>query len=185
MKYSIILILLFCSIGYSQGVIDGFFKGKNNLDMALGGFYQHSEKFYGITTFNYPRTLVGGSLFAAYGIRNDLDVVASIPFINGNFQDASLFFKYCIPHSRFAKERRLVIIPAFGFSLPMSNYPVKAGNAIGQQATQFIPKLVLHWSTKYGVYFTGQVGYNYNLSPVPSSLSASFKTAVGGKKMVW
>lgn len=176
------LIFLAPVIAFNQGAVDGFFRGKNNLDLAIGAFSQNSNKYFGITTFDYNRNLVGANVYAAYGIRNDLDVIANIPFINGNFQDAGLYVKYCIPHNRFAKERRLIFIPALGVSFPMSNYNTQSAQSIGQKAIQFQPKFVFHWTTKFGLFYTAQVGYNYNLDPVPSSLSASFKAALSKGK---
>lgn len=175
--------IIWMATAHSQGLVDGFFKGKGNLDLALSGFTQNSSIYFaGDTRFDYKRNLAGAGLFGALGLRNDLDLIASIPFINGKFQDAGVFIKYCIPHSRFAKERRLILIPALGFSFPMSNYETQSGQAIGQQAVQIQPKLASHWTTRHGIYFTAQAGYNYNFDPVPSSFSASFKTAFSGNK---
>jgi len=54
MKQLLFLLFFITSFCYSQGPIDGFFKGKKNLDLAASGFYQDSKKYYsGIGLINY------------------------------------------------------------------------------------------------------------------------------------
>jgi len=81
------------------------------------------------------------------------------------------------------KETKLQLIPAFGISFPLSNYATQTGSAIGQRATQLQPKFVVHYKTRFGMFYTAQVGYNYALSPVPSSFNASFKVAFSTSKL--
>ncbi|MBK9190270.1 MAG: hypothetical protein IPM77_01575 [Crocinitomicaceae bacterium] len=166
----------------AQGPLDGFFKGKNNLDLALSGFYQHSEKYFGATNFNYPRTLSGASIFGEYGILDNLDVIATVPFINGKFQDAGIYFKYGIPFNRSAKERRIRIIPAAGISFPVTDYVTQSGKSIGQKAILIQPKLIFQMNFNHGIFIQAQGGYNYALAPVISSVPFSVKFGWAGNK---
>ncbi|MBL7900209.1 MAG: hypothetical protein JNJ99_16860, partial [Crocinitomicaceae bacterium] len=176
-----IFILIFFNVA-AQGPLDGFFKGRKNLDLALSGFYQHSEKYFGFTEFDYPRTLSGASLFGEYGILENLDVVATVPFINGKFQDAGVYVKYGIPFNRSAKERKLRIIPAAGISFPVSNYNTQTGQSIGQKAILIQPKLIFQLNLNHGIFIQTQGGYNYAFAPVKSSIPFSVKFGWAGNK---
>lgn len=172
-------VILFRILGFSQGNVDGFFKGKNVCDVALSGAYQHSDKYVRgeSTVINYTRDLTVFNLFAEYGITDKFDAFVNIPFINGSFQDMSIFAKY-----KVASIKNLDIIPAAGVSFPLSNYTTQSGQAIGQRATIIQPKLVLQWKYK-GYFIQAQGGYNYALDPVPSSVPASVKVGWGGAKI--
>jgi len=169
-------MLFFSSSVFSQGPVDGFFKGKGNLDLALSGFYQNSAKFYdGNGLIDYERTLAGASLFGEYGILENLDVITTIPFINGRLQDGGIYLKYRLFRKKFGEAFPLSVIPAIGISFPLSNYQTETSQSIGQKAIQVQPKLVLQYQTKFGLFFQAQGGYNYALLPVPSSIPISGK----------
>lgn len=183
MKNSLLIFFLHILIHVSaQGPLDGYFKGKKNLDVALSGFYQHSEKYFGATTFNYQRTLSGASIFGEYGVLDNLDIVATVPFINGKFQDAGIYFKYGIPFNRSAKERRIRIIPAAGISFPVSDYETQTGQSIGQKAILIQPKLIVQMNFNHGIFVQAQSGYNYAISPVISSVPFSVKFGWAGNR---
>jgi len=183
------VILFFSFSAFSQGPVDGFFKGKGNLDLAISGSFQHSEKFYmGFNTIDYVRTLTSVSLFAEVGVTNNFDVIANIPFINGQFQDASFFVKYGLPFDFCGEDSPFHIVPALGISFPLSNYATQASQAIGQRATQIQPKLILQYQLKHGFFIQAQSGYNYTLDPVPSSIPISAKFGFSKNKIysdVW
>jgi hypothetical protein len=180
----LIAIIFITNLSLAQGPVDGYLKGKGNLDLALSGFYQHSEKFYsGLGLINYQRTLSGATLFGEYGITESADAIVSIPFINGAFQDAAIFIKYRLFRKQLGDGFPLTIMPAFGASFPISNYPTQTGQSIGQRAVQIQPKLVLQFNTKPGIFIQAQSGYNYTLDPVPSSIPFSAKIGYAGKKL--
>jgi hypothetical protein len=178
------LLLLFSSEVFSQGPVDGFFKGRGNLDLALSGAYQHSEIFYaGFTAINYPRTLNSVSLFAEYGIGNNFDVIVNVPFINAQFQDAAIFLKYRLPLKSNYNYLPLSVVPAIGMSFPISKYMTETTLSIGQRAIQIQPKLVLQYNLKHGFFIQAQGGYNYTLDPVPSSIPASVKIGFSSRPL--
>lgn len=184
MKKFLLILFFFPVDSFSQGPVDGFFKGRGNIDLALSGAYQHSEKFYaGFNTITYPRSLASVSLFGEYGVLNNFDVIANIPLINGQFQDASFFVKYGLPFDVCDVDSPFRIIPAVGVSFPLTNYETQAGDAIGQRATQIQPKLVLQYQMKLGFFIQAQGGYNYSFSPVPSSIPISGKIGFSQKKV--
>jgi len=181
----LLLVILFYPLSlFSQGPVDGFFKGKGNLDVALSGAFQYSEKFYaGFNTITYPRTLSSVSLFGEYGITHNFDVIANFPLINGQFQDASFFVKYGLPFNFCDADSPFHILPALGISFPISNYETQSGQAIGQRAVQIQPKLILQYQLKHGFFIQAQGGYNYSLDPVPSSIPISAKLGFSKNKI--
>lgn len=182
MKKLVFVVFIFPIFVFSQGPVDGFFKGKGNLDAALSGTQQNSTKFYsGLGLINYPRSLTVVSLFGEYGLTKNIDIIASVPFINGQFQDAGIYTKARL--SKPFKFGTLSLIPALGVSFPMSNYETQTGQSIGQRATQIQPKLVFQIDFSKGFFVQAQSGYNYNLQPVPSSIPVSGKIGFSYKKI--
>lgn len=177
MKKIIILYILTNNVIFGQGLVDGFSKGKNKLDLAFGAFYQHSDIYFaGRNPIQYERNLIGLSAFGAFGVTDKLDVIASIPVINFQFQDASLFVKYKVIDTKI-KESQFSLFPAIGISFPTSNYATETGQAIGQRATQIQPKLIGQYTFPKQWFIQVQGGYNYTLDPVPSS--AVFSSKIG------
>ena len=171
-----ISVLVVAGTSYPQGVVDGFFKGKNNADLALSLAFENSSKYFaGTNKIDYNRTLFSLGVFGEYGFTEKWDIIASLPVINGKPQDASMFTKYEAARIKL-KTAQLSIIPAVGMSFPASNYNTENGQAIGQRATRIQPKLVVQLALKNGLFFQVQSGYNYALSPVTSSVPVSFKT---------
>ena len=179
MKVAIICIsVLIVASGtpLAQGVVDGFFKGKNNADIALSLAFDNSSKYFaGTNKIDLKRSLFSVGVFGEYGLTEKWDIIASLPVINGKPQDATIFTKYEAARIKL-KSASLSIIPAVGVSFPASNYNTETGQAIGQRATRIQPKLVVQLALKNGLFFQAQSGYNYALSPVTSSVPFSFKT---------
>lgn len=180
----LIAVIFVSNYGITQGPVDGFFKGKGNLDVALSAAYQHSDEFYfGTTLANYERNLNSFSVFGEYGILENLDVIANIPLINGQLQDAGFYFKYRLFRKKLGDGFPLAIIPAVGMSFPLSNYATQTSQAVGQRATQFQPKLVLQLNLNHGFFIQSQGGYNYALDPVQSSIPVSGKIGFSKNKL--
>lgn len=181
-NFILIPFVLISSLVQGQGAVDGYFKGKNVCDIAFSGAYQHSDKYVRgdmSDIIDYTRKLVIMNLFAEYGISDKFDVIATIPFINGKFQDMGIYAKYRLLHFN---QTNLSVIPALGISFPMSNYQTQTGQAIGQRATVVQPKLVIQWQ-KEGFFVQAQGGYNLALDPAASSVPASVKFGWAGNNM--
>ena len=168
----------------AQGPVDGYFKGKGNLDLAFSAAYQQSDIFFmGDVETSYPRKLTSLSLFGEYGITKNLDVIGNIPVINGALQDLGFYIKYGLPLKTNGKDFPLSVIPAVGISSPITKYPTQTGQAIGQRATQIQPKLVLQLNTGFGLFIQAQGAYNYVVEPVPSSIPVSAKIGYSTGKL--
>lgn len=188
-------------LSYGQGRVDGFFKGKGNLDFVIGGGFENNKNYFaGTNKIALERDIVIASTFVAYGITNRLDVNFSLPFIsvNGNtsgFQDASLIFKYmmiAIPfYSKDSIEKwvgQLNFNVAGVVSSNFTDYETEGGSAIGQQAKIIDLRPVLQIYLPYGFFTTIQVGCTYKFEPVPNSFSPAIKVGIAKSKFyadVW
>lgn len=118
------LLLVFGSVfcASAQGPIDGFFKNKGELDLALSGTYATSDQYFGGTSkINYERDQSIIGVFASYGLSDRWNLVSSIPVINFQLQDAAFYAKYKMIFKGTAKGE-FSLFPAFGLSFPLSNY---------------------------------------------------------------
>lgn len=187
-KFATLLLITTCSV-LAQGPVDGYFKGKGNLDLAFSAAYQQSDNFFmGDNEIPYARKLTSFSLFGEYGVLKNLDIIGNIPVINGGIQDVGFYVKYGLPLKTNGKDFPLSIIPAVGISAPITKYPTQTGQAIGQRATQIQSKLVLQLNTGFGLFIQAQGGYNYVLDPVPSAIPVSAKIGYATGKLyadVW
>jgi len=180
-------LLLVAVAGYSQGKIDGFYKGKGNATAVLGvGFEDSKEYFAGTEKTGLSRSLYYGNLYGAYGVTKDFDVSLSVPFLvsnkNSDFQDIQLFAKYRVLEQELGKGSFQISLAA-GFSTPISSYTTGGLNDIGQQATVIDGRLVVHYHLKTGWFATLQSGYSLKLEEVPNSVPLTLK--VGKTTAKW
>lgn len=170
-----IFVTMFCTRLFSQGPLDGYFKGKKILDVAISGGVQTATTYTGANgPFDYGRTLPMASIFAEYGINNRLDVIVTLPIINFNLQDLGAYAKIKMVEKQFAG-RTFTLASGLGFSAPVSNYDTEIKNAIGQRATQFHGHLIAQSNLSSHFTFQMQGAYHYALDPVPSAVTASGK----------
>lgn len=166
----------------AQGPIDGFFKSRGELDIALSGSFATSEDYFtrnGKVTIPRDQTIIG--FFASYGLSDRWNLVASIPVINFQLQDAAFYVKYKWIFKGTAKGE-FSLFPALGVSFPLSNYDFQTSQAIGQKAVTVQPKMVSQFKSSKGWFIQGQTGYNYAFDPVPSAFVASVKLGYIYKK---
>ena len=167
-------LLLSCP-GFTQGNVDGFFKPKGDLDVAISGTYVYSRIYFaGVSPVFYKRDQSIIGLYAVYGLSDKWNLVASLPVINFTPQDLSLYAKYKLYFRKF-NDGEVTIAPTFGISVPAWNYNTESGQSIGQQALTAQPKLVVQFKHVQNWFFQAQTGYNYSLNSVPSAYVASCK----------
>lgn len=170
---------LITSATLAQGPIDGYSKGKNNLDVGFGYTLEKGNDFYaGKKLAGFSRDIESYNLFAIYGITNRLDVQVSTPYIiNGNeknFQDGSIYLKYKAISSQ-RSFGTLEVFPAIGFYQPLSNYQTEGLNALGQDNNSFDMRLVVQQNIKNGLFVAVQGGYLIKTDPTPNAYSTSLK----------
>ncbi|RFN58635.1 hypothetical protein [Marixanthomonas ophiurae] len=185
MKTPLVIIFLICIpaiIGtkvFSQGKIDGFYRGNSNTTITLGaGFEDNNDYLAGTDETDIARKLYYVNLFTAYGITENLDVNASLPYIEvddiKDVQDVSVFLKYRTFKKEFTNSK-LEFSVAGGFSTPVSDYNIGGLKDIGQQATIIETRAMAHYQTNTGWFTTLQSGFSLKLEGVPNSLPITFK----------
>ncbi len=174
------LFLLFIFFeGFSQGKIDGFYRGSGNATTVLGLGYEDTPNYFvGTERSDIGRTLFFGSSFIAYGITSNFDINASLPFFVSNeklrVQDITLFLKYRVYQIKF-ENSNLEISSALGFSTPVSDYETGGLNDIGQKATILDTRGMIHYQWNTGLFLTLQSGYSFKFKEVPESFPLTFK----------
>jgi len=183
-KYGSILVgaflILVSFTSISQPVVDGFMKGKGNMDLVGSYSFDTFSKYFaydGKVPIN--RTTQSASLFVAVGLTPWLDVQLNVPYVItkknfSNFQDISLYLKFRFLKKSFTKGD-LSLMATAGFATPMSNYNTESLFAIGQQASVLDGRLVFQYFMKTGWFIMGQSGYTLRSDPTPSSIPIAFK----------
>lgn len=203
MRGIVIVMIMTSVLAYGQGRVDGFFKGKGNLDIAIGTNFEANPKYYaGTNLINLQRNILSANAFFAYGITNKLDVNVSIPYVNvngveGGIQDPAIFFKYQLfsfgayhvetglnqDGLRMRSEPRVFVSIAGGFSSNITDYQTGGGSALGQQAKTIDIRPVIHIKLDPSAFITLQGGYNYKFDPVPHAIP--FAAKIGVAKANW
>lgn len=174
--------LAFCSLSQAQGRVDGFYKGKGKLDYGLGAGAELNNKFFaGEELINLSRTIISTNLFAAYGLAKNFDLNASIPFIstegNSNIQDPALYLKYKLIETRLSAGN-ISLSLAGGVSTNLTDYETEGIGAIGQQATVFDIRPLVHYFSDAGIFATLQAGFQSKSDPTPDAVGASLKVGL-------
>lgn len=173
----------------AQGPVDGYSKGKGNLEIGLGYSLEKGNQFYaGPNLINASRNIVAYTGFAIYGITNKLDVQLNIPYINMNkgnetdFQDGSLYLKYNLL-KKDNKYGNFNLLGAVGFYSPLSNYQTQGGSAIGQLNTAFDGRLILQQNFNSGLFVGIQGGYFVKSKPTPNAYSVALRAGYASSKI--
>lgn len=175
----IILLALISLKTFSQGKVDGFFKGKGNTEIVLGGGAEFANKYFaGRNKVDLSRTIYNTNIFIAAGLFDKLDLYFSAPYVIINnvnsIQDGSIYLKLKA-YSKDLDKGTLSISISSGFSSPLAPYQTEGLSAIGQQAKIIDIRPVIHYHLSNGWFGTAQVAYNYKSNPVPEAFNAAFK----------
>lgn len=189
MKIVGLLIMLLSIKVFSQGKIDGFYRGQGNATLVLGFGYEDSQKYFaGKEQIDLSRNLYYTNLFTAYGITDNFDVQISVPYLksedNKAFQDISVFSKY-----RFYKfqteQGNFQISVGAGFSTPLSDYAIGGLYDLGQQATVIDTRLMVHYQCSTNWFATLQSGLSFKFEEVPNSLPVGLKIGKASSKIYY
>lgn len=175
--YSLVLLLSLHTIGFSQGMIDGFMRGKGNTTAALSYAHESYDTYFvGGTSTQNPNlgTIATRSitLFASTGITDKLDVVINLPYIKATakqgywqdqrgLQDGAFYLKYQPLRYQLGNLGEASVLLAGGISTPFSRYVADAPVAIGHHSTNLDGRVAGHFKSKFGVFVTAQAGYIY------------------------
>jgi hypothetical protein len=162
----------------AQGRVDGFYKGKGNIELAIGGGVEFDKHYYaGRNKIELSRTIYNSSLTIGTGLLNRLDLYLNIPYVSiGNaksVQDGSIFLKYLIVKKKLSQGEFSFNL-AGGYSSNLASYQTGGVDAIGQQAKVIDIRPVIHYQAG-GWFTTLQFAYNYKFDPVPNATNGSIK----------
>jgi hypothetical protein len=153
----------------AQGPLDGYMKGRGNFDLAPSFSIMRAKTFIGGASTVYDAPFSGEmlSVFAAYGVTDRFDLVASVPYMfteaQNGLQDGGFYAKYSIIEVKESSIGRFRLIAGTGVSLPLSDYEPTAAGAIGQKATVVPARLIAQWETRLGPFINLTGGYNWRL----------------------
>lgn len=131
------------TIALSQGPIDGFFKGKDNADFAIGFGLNRSNQYTGQPGSLYNESYGAQQLgiFGQYGITDNLDAVLSIPFVFGEpenkFQDLGIHLKFR-PFNYQWNDNEWSTILSGGITFPASDYQADVSGALGRREKKYL-----------------------------------------------
>lgn len=166
MKKVVYSLLVYFSMTplYGQGILDGYMKGKGNLDIALSYSFEESNRYYrGAELVPVVTRINSGGLFAVYGILNNLDVVTSIPYVKVNetagLQDGGFYLRYRPIRKAMKKGGYLNWMIGGGVNLPLSNYALDNIGAVGLQVTSFDARTIVQFDFPKNGFIQLQGGY--------------------------
>ncbi len=168
-KFFLFLILLNAKWLAAQGPLDGYMKGKGVLDLAPSFSWMNANDFAGANDQIYDTGYRGQllSVFAEYGVTDNFDVVATIPFVftadQQGLQDGGLYVKYRPVYAKLGDAGHLGVLAAMGASFPLSDYEPTNAGALGQRAVAVPARLIAQWDSPFGVFFNLTGGYNWRL----------------------
>lgn len=176
---TLIFVMFIISNGLAQGKIDGFYKEKNKGSIVLGlGFEDPKKYIAGNEKLDLSRSLYYANLYADYGLTDNLNIAAALPFLSSNkesnLQDVSIVLKYRA-FSKILDAGTLQLSFATGFSTPVTNYQLGGLNDIGQQATILDVRAMAHYIFNSGWFATFQSGYSFKFEETPNSLPLTLK----------
>ena len=182
---------LFCLLvahGMAQPPVDGWSKGKGNIDAVVSYSYESYSKYYaGYDMVSLGRKTQGVSLYAAAGLAEWLDVQMSVPYVitqpgYSGLQDFSSYLKARAINKNLSAGGSLTMFTSLGFLAPMTAYETESLFAIGQQATAFDIRGIVQFKHTTGFFVMGQSGYTIRVDPVTSSLPAALKMGLAKSK---
>lgn len=164
-----IVILLLLRVGAlnAQGPLDGYMKGKGNLDIAVSFSGNSSNKFHGANDEIYDLEYRGSllSLFAEYGLTDNFDLVSVGSYVftptQDGLQDGGLFAKYRFWNASLRKGYRFHAIGGLGLAFPLSDYEPTANGALGTKAVAAPARLILQLETPPGFFVNLTGGFNW------------------------
>ncbi len=174
---SLFSVLLITSSAWGQ--VDGFNKGKGNMDLVGSLSFEQGLGYYlADGPIGLKRTRIAFTLFAARGLTDDLDIQLSVPFIStsgsSGIQDAQVFLKWLPVKARMGNGS-LAFGAAIGGSVPVSDYQTEGIGAIGQRATSIIPMGVLQYTWDKGWFISAVGGQAIVSAPTPDALLGTFR----------
>ncbi|MCB0714117.1 MAG: hypothetical protein KDD67_17465 [Ignavibacteriae bacterium] len=194
------LLVIFFSIaisiteGYAQDIVDGFTRGSGNTDIALSLMSESYNQFWvGQEEMDLPPPLgtistTSMNLFIAHGITNEVDIVASLPYISSSadgdgsgppdqsdYQDGTLMVKWRPWHQTIGESASFDLTTAVGIHGPLTDYVVNAPVAIGHGSTNVELRAIGLFRLESGPFASVSLGYSRRDGIVPDAAISGFR----------
>ncbi len=203
--------VLFATVSLAaQPLTDGFSKEKGTGDVFLSYSWERYDMFYNGDTKGDAPPQFGGEittqsvgLYAVYGITDDLNVIASLPYIaakgagdtsaddapsqeaNG-LQDVELMLKYRFL-TKESEQGKFSLLGAASFSAPITDYEANEVISIGNHAAAGNVHLIAHYISAPGIFGEVQAGYSLRGkdgdNEVPNAALLSAKVGYAGSQI--
>jgi len=166
----LVLLVLGALSTWGQGALDGYMKGRHFTDVALTySFESYDTYFFGTEAQDISVTTQTVNLYIAHGVSDQLDLIASIPYmwtdsLNSGLQDAILAIRFRNKRKALSNGGYFNIMTSVGVGFPISNYPTTTAQPIGIKAISFLPRFILQYE-KNGYFLQTQTGVDFRLSP--------------------
>ncbi len=172
----VLLGFLFPICLFSQSASDGFMKPKGQLDIALSLNSETAKSYFladSTQQISFPSSTIG--TFVSYGLGEKLNLITTLPLVNGELQDLSLLLKISL-FDGLVGDQLLKANFSLGGSLPASSYRTDIQKAIGQQLTQAIGIGNVQWHFHDNLFVNTSLRLNLaeNNSTFGSSLKLGF-----------
>lgn len=172
------ICILACSLSIgvrAQTLVDGFMRGAGKSVFALSYSTESYDEFFkGTVKTSEPNlgsiSTQSVSLFAGFGLTDDLDVVMSLPWIStsasqgywstqSGIQDLSAALKWRAYSMMVGESGSLSAIASVGMMAPMTDYVPDAPVAIGHNSTMATSRLLVNYQSGFGLF--GNVAWGY------------------------
>lgn len=180
--------LFFCTGASAQDIMDGFTRGAGNTDIALTVMSESYDRMWmGDQEMDLPPMLgkistTSINVFAAHGITDNLDLVASLPYVSatsdgdGNgppdrsgFQDGTLMLKWRPWHAALGSSASFDLATGIGVTGPLTDYTADAPVAIGHRSTNVELRAVGLFRLESGPFASVTLGYSRRDGAVPDA----------------
>lgn len=170
----------------AQDIMDSFTRGAGNTDIAITVTSEsYDQMWMGSQEMPLPAELgkistTSINIFAAHGITDDIDLVASLPYVsatadgNGNgppdqsdFQDGTLLLKWRPWHAALGESASFDLATGLGITGPLADYVADAPVAVGHRSTNVELRGVGRFSLQSGPFAALTLGYSRRDGDVP------------------
>lgn len=193
--------------GRGQDIVDGFTRGAGNTDVAITFLNESYDQFWvGDQEMDLPPPLGSISvnslnIFAAHGITDNLDVVASLPWISASadgdgsgppdrsgLQDGTIMLHWRPIHANLGGGTSLDFSTGLGVSGPLSDYVTNAPVAIGHGSTNVELRAIGMLRMESGPFVSLNLGYSRRDGEIPDATLTSVSAGYAGSDIfgkVW
>lgn len=172
----------------AQDIMDGFTRGAGNTDIAVTVMSEsYDQMWMGNQEVALPAplgtiTTSSINIFAAHGITNDIDLLASLPRVSAaadgdgtgpsdqsGIQDGTVMLKWRPWHAALGSAASFDLATGIGITGPLTDYVADAPVAIGHRSTNVELRAVGLFRLESGPFASVTLGYSRRDGDVPDA----------------